>query len=75
MRNILTDGFNSFWHVAFGFMTVWIWWIAPAFILYQILEKKDKNLLVDLTEFALGYALGYFAKKTSPVQIWTRIYS
>ena len=75
MRNILADGFNSFWHVAFGFMAVWLWWIAPVFLIYQLLEKKDKNLLVDLTEFTLGYAVGYVVKKTSPRQIWIPIYS
>lgn len=75
MRNILVDGFNSFWHVAFGFIAVWVWWIIPIFVLYQLNDPFEKNVAVDLAEFILGYALGYFAKKTSPRQIWTPIYS
>jgi len=75
MRNILVDGFNSYWHVAFGFIAVWVWWITPVFVLYKLKDPFEKNVAVDLAEFVLGYALGYFAKKTSPLQIWTPIYS
>ena len=75
MRNILVDGFNSFWHVAFGFIAVWVWWITPIFVIYQLKDPFEKNVAVDLAEFILGYALGYVAKKTSPRQIWTPIYS
>lgn len=56
-------------------MAVWLWWITPIFVLYQLTESSDKNVVVDLAEFVLGYALGYVIKKTSPRQIWTRIYS
>ena len=76
MRPLFTDGANSAWHVTFGFIAaVWVWWLIPLFILYQLKDPLEKNILVDLTEFAIGYTLGYMAKKPLSRQRWIRIYS
>lgn len=53
-RPLFTDGWNSFWHVVFGIMTVWYWWIAPIFIIYQLKDYEDPNLWIDLAEFLFG---------------------
>ena len=74
MRPLFTDGFNSFWHVAFGIMAVWFWWITPLFVAYQLKDPYEKNVLIDLGEFAVGWALGFTAKKTLPRQRWTSFY-
>lgn len=74
MRPLFTDGMNSFWHVAFGFIAIYFWWITPLFILYQLKDPFEKNILVDLAEFVVGYALGIVGKKTLPKQRWMRFY-
>jgi hypothetical protein len=67
MRQLFTDGLNSFWHVAFGIMAVWFWWITPLFVAYQLKNPYEKNVLIDLGEFAAGYMLG-FATSKKPCQ-------
>ena len=62
MRLLFTDGLNSAWHVVFGILAVDFWWITPLFILYQLQDPFEKNIVVDLSEFAIGYASGYFYK-------------
>ena len=74
MRRLFTDGMNSFWHVAFGVLAVWVWWITPLFIIYQLKDPFEKNILVDLSEFAVGYAFGIVVKKTLPRQRWIHFY-
>jgi len=54
-RPLFTDGWNSFWHVIFGMMTLWYWWISPIFITYQLKDYKDPNLWIDLAEFLFGW--------------------
>ena len=54
-RPLFTDGYNSFYHVVFGMMSVWFWWIAPIFIAYELKDYKDQNLLIDLAEFFFGW--------------------
>ena len=54
-RPLFTDGWNSFWHVIFGMMTLWYWWISPIFIAYQLKDYKDPNLWIDLAEFLFGW--------------------
>ena len=75
MRLPFTDGLNSFWHVAFGIMAVWVWWITPLFVVYQLKDPHEKNILIDLGEFAAGYTLGFAAaKKSLTRQRWTSFY-
>jgi type VI protein secretion system component VasK len=54
-RPLFTDGWNSLWHVVFGMMSVWFWWIIPIFIVYQVKDYKDPNLWIDLAEFFFGW--------------------
>ena len=74
MRLLFTDGLNSFWHVAFGIVAVWFWWITPLFLAYQLKDPSEKNILIDLGEFAIGWALAFVAKKTLPRQRWMCFY-
>lgn len=57
MRKLFTDGANSAWHLFFGMLAVRFWFIIPIFILYQLYDFYDKNLLIDFSEFAIGYIL------------------
>lgn len=58
MRYVLTDKWNSFWHVMFGALTVYIPFILPAFVIYQ-LEYYDMNSLIDLCEYGLGFGVKF----------------
>lgn len=53
MRGIFTDGLNSVWHFAFGFLAVDQPIIFVTFAAYQLFTLDD-NTIVDLSEFALG---------------------
>ena len=53
-RLVLTDGWNSFWHVAFGMSRSQS--IAAVFVVYQLYDT-DVNTAVDILEFALGWLL------------------
>jgi hypothetical protein len=59
MRDLFTDGFDSFWHFVFGIFAFYFGWLILLFFAYQFtpLDKDpyEKNTLIDLTEFALGY--------------------
>ena len=55
MRRLFTDGWNSFWHFLFGKVGVYSNIVTIIFIMYQLKDPYDKNLVIDLTEFALGY--------------------
>ena len=55
MRYILSDGYNSFWHFIFGYAAVYLWYIIPVFVAYQLLERNQRNTVIDLSEFLIGY--------------------
>ena len=57
MRLLFIDGWNSFWHFVFGCLSVFFWQIIPIFSAYQLLDPFEKNILVDFSEFFLGYNL------------------
>ena len=57
MRRLFTDGWNSFWHLFFGGVSVRYNIIIPGFILYQLIDWHDKNVMCDLTEFFVGYGI------------------
>ena len=59
MRPLFTDGWNSFWHVLFGILAVRYYLIVPLFVIYQLLDWQDENLVCDLLEFAVGYMMYY----------------
>lgn len=58
-RPLFTDGWNSFWHVFFGFLSFRFNIIMPIFIVYQLVHLFDDNLFVDLSEFFVG-SLGIY---------------
>ena len=57
MRSLFSDGLNSFWHFLFGFLTYYYKLIFPIFLIYQLIHYKDPNLLIDLSEYFLGFML------------------
>jgi hypothetical protein len=55
-RNLFTDGWNSFWHFALGYLSDENPIIIPIFIIYQLKDlDKDENTWIDIAEFGLGY--------------------
>ncbi len=59
-RPLFTDGWNSFWHFFFGFISIKYILIMPFFVLYQLYSFNDVNLHIDLVEYFIGYLLSYF---------------
>lgn len=57
-RHLFTDGLNSISHFVFGLFAVRFPILIPLFISYQLLDPSDTNLLVDINEFVIGYAVG-----------------
>lgn len=54
-RELFTDGCNSLWHVFFGMLSIRFIFILPIFVIYQLIDFHDKNLLTDFTEFFIGF--------------------
>lgn len=54
-REPFTDGWNSFWHVLFGILSIRVFVIIPIFVTYQLIDFHDINLFVDLLEFFIGF--------------------
>jgi len=54
-RELFTDGWNSFWHVFLGILSIRFLAIVPIFIIYQLIHFYDKNLFVDIAEFFIGF--------------------
>jgi hypothetical protein len=59
-RPLFTDGWNSMWHVVFGVLAVWAWPIIVLFAIYQLQDPFEKNILIDFSEFFIGYGLTLF---------------
>ena len=57
MRLPFTDGANSFWHVFFGAVATQSMLVGILFILYQVWDLFEKNMLVDIFEFFCGYGV------------------
>ena len=55
MRALFVDGWNSFWHLAFGMLSVPVPLLIPFFLLYQFVLKYDGNSMIDTLEFIIGY--------------------
>jgi len=56
MRDLFTDGWNSFWHFVFGLVGFYSPLVTILFILYQLKEPFETNITIDLTEFLIGFA-------------------
>jgi hypothetical protein len=57
MRNLWSDGWNSFWHFTFGALSFKIPLVLVMFLVYQGLANKgfyEKNVWVDILEFFIG---------------------
>jgi hypothetical protein len=54
-RALFTDGWNSFWHLLLGILSIRFLIIVPIFVIYQLIDFNDKNLIVDITEFFIGF--------------------
>ena len=59
MRNLFTDGWNSFWHFFFGILGYYSWMVVILFVAYQLIDPFETNVLIDLTEFFIGYGVTY----------------
>jgi hypothetical protein len=66
MRDLFTDGFNSFWHFVFGILGFYFWWVVLFFGVYQLKYPRNTNTLIDLTEFMLGYLVVFILYKMYP---------
>lgn len=64
MRNLFTDGWNSVWHFVFGIIGFYYGLVVILFFAYQLKTPNDINLIIDISEFAIGYFL-----------MWTLYYS
>lgn len=58
MRVLFADGLNSLAHVAFGAVSGLYTPIVGTslFIIYQLSEQDQRNTLIDVLEFAIGWA-------------------
>ena len=65
MRWLFTDGVNSFIHFILGLISYIFPIITPVFLLYQFTAHPDKNTIIDLSEFAIGYIVVYLVKQNS----------
>ena len=54
-RPLFTDGLNSMWHVFFGILGVYFWPIIVVFLLYQLKDPYEANVIIDILEFMIGY--------------------
>jgi len=56
-RPVFSDGGNSFSHVVFGMASAYIQVGILVFVAYQMHDFRNANFVVDMLEFAIGYAL------------------
>jgi hypothetical protein len=60
MRLPFTDGWNSFWHFFFGTWSTATPVVFFIFLVYQLRQPNEKNILIDLIEFIIGYYLAWY---------------
>ena len=79
MRDLWTDGWNSFWHFIFGALTYKIPVILVIFLVYQLVANDgiyDKNVTIDILEYFIGLTSMIAASRTMdylPSDIFTEI--
>jgi hypothetical protein len=79
MRNLWTDGWNSFWHFTFGALTYKIPIILLIFLVYQLMANQgihEKNVSVDLLEYFIGLTSMIAASRTLdyfPHEVFTEV--
>ena len=52
---MFTDGWNSAWHLVFGYLAVRYPLFVSLFIVYQFLNIYEVNVFVDVLEFVAGH--------------------
>jgi hypothetical protein len=66
MRPLFVDGWNSFWHIFFGMVSIPVPLLAPLFLFYQFVLYYDENSIIDTLEYVIGsnsYSfISYFAQ-------------
>jgi hypothetical protein len=63
MRYLFTDRWNSFWHAVFGACALYCPIIIPIFLLYQIIQGKPNDLVIDTSEFFIGLFISFIVSK------------
>lgn len=58
-RPVFTDRFNSIFHFTFGIISIRSEFVLAVFLFYELLDSRDVNMLVDITEFLIGMGIGY----------------
>lgn len=69
MRNLFTDGWNSFWHFIFGFLGSFYHPVLSVFIVYQLVDPLEQNMLIDIYEGMIGFIAGLYLKQTGALGI------
>jgi hypothetical protein len=67
MRAPFTDKWNSFWHLAFGAISVKYILIIPLFLAYQLNQGKPNDLIY-IFEFIVGFTIALLYKWSSPLK-------
>jgi hypothetical protein len=62
MRDLFTDGWNSFWHFIFGFLGAFYHPVLSVFIVYQMIDPLEHNMLIDIFEGMVGFVAGLYFK-------------
>jgi hypothetical protein len=69
MRNLFTDGWNSFWHFIFGFLGAFYYPVLSVFIVYQLVDPLEQNMLIDIYEGMIGFIAGLYLKLSMALDI------
>lgn len=64
MRDLFTDGWNSFWHVVFGFLGAFYHPIILIFVIYQLVDPFETNMQIDIFEGMIGFLAGMALRRT-----------
>jgi hypothetical protein len=62
MRDLFTDKWNSFWHFIFGFLGAFYHPVLSVFIVYQLVDPLEQNMLIDIYEGMIGFIVGIYLK-------------
>lgn len=69
MRDLFTDKWNSFWHFIFGFLGAFYHPVLSVFIVYQLVDPLEQNMLIDIYEGMIGFIVGLYLKLSMALDI------
>jgi hypothetical protein len=69
MRDLFTDKWNSFWHFIFGFLGAFYHPVLSVFIVYQLVDPLEQNMLIDIYEGMIGFIVGIYLKLSMALDI------